>query len=175
MMKKANNKFLSLISVVLIICTLFSVSVLAAGGYTALKTPQTIYLSADETIYSENGDELGTMPAGKENTALMYGYTDDKVYVEYLSFAGYISNANVIVLAGEYETTTQAPEPDIADKIVEIGGEILGDKIPEIQEGIVGATNEGYSLLEALDEFLVKIKDFFGNLINTFLGVFFEK
>lgn len=174
-MKNTNNKFLSLISVVLIICTLFSVSVLAANGYTALKTPQTIYVSADETIYSENGDELGTILAGKENTALMYGYTDDKVYIEYLSFSGYISNANIIVLAGEAQTTTQAPEPDIADKIVDIGGEILGDKIPEIQEGIENATNEGYSLLKAIDEFLVKIKDFFGKIINTFLDVFFEK
>ncbi len=174
-MKTTNKKFLSLISLLLVICTLFSVSVLAAGGYTALKNPQTIYVSADETIYSENGDELGTLPAGKENTALMYGFMDDKVYVEYLSFAGYISNANIIVLAGEVEPTTEEPTTDIADKIVDIGGEILGDKIPEIQEGIVNATGEGYSFLKAIDEFLTKIQDFFGNVINYVLAVFFNK
>lgn len=162
----------TLSAVVLILLTVFSFNVFASNGeYTPLSKAQTIYATQNTPIKDADGTVLATLPKGsaKENTAVMLGYKDSEIYINYNGTEGFVASSAIVVVAEEpdpVESTTKTPIEDI---IVSVGQGYFSEELTEIRNGTEEVVNTGHSFLKAFDNILSMIRDFFSNILNFIL------
>ncbi len=171
-MKIFKNKLFALVVAVLAICTLFSLNVFASDGdFVTLDNEQTVYVSQNTEITDEAGNSVGILPKGSkdENTAVMIGYKGDMVYIQYNNTLGYIPVDSITVVADNDAVIVTTTKADITDIIVSIGQENFGDEIPQIREDVETVSVTGRNLLNAFDNILSMVRDFFSKLLNFLL------